>query len=155
MALTRRSLLRWDKRPDQTAPQRPQVGVQGRPRSADKVSTLPPTWPLARMLLPIKFVVCSQTSGNTVAELLFWDNCCLQVTWTTEPVCVPNGTRSWATYGNAISRDCYRAPAESVTAPSKGPSGWEQCPPFDSEVLGPSSIYWAASCLQSLPCSEE
>ena len=29
-------------------------------------------------------------------------------------------TRCWATYGNAISRDCYRAPAKCLQHPAKG-----------------------------------
>ena len=69
-------------------------GFLGRPRGADQDFTLAQHGPLARMLLSIKF--CGQTSGN--AEPLLRQ----LVTGTTE-VCVPNGTRPWATDGNAIS----------------------------------------------------
>ena len=72
---------------------------------------LPPTWPLARV--PIKFVVnkrkhcCSTTVLRQLLLASHLNNS------------VPNGTRSCATYGNAISRDCYKAPAKCLQHPQR------------------------------------
>ena len=86
--------------------------IQGRP-GLDQVLFL-----YQVLILLFKFV-CGQTSGNASAEPLLWDNCYLQVSWTAEPVCVSNGTRSWTTDGNAISPDCHRTHAECFAAPGE------------------------------------
>ena len=81
------------------------VGLSRKIRSLEKDGLtrfllLPPTWPLARMLLPIKFIVKQ-------AETLLQNYCFETIAACKAPKqqnqYVPNCTRSWATSRIAIS----------------------------------------------------
>lgn len=127
---TREHFLRWDCQEEESERR---VGIQRRTRRTGKVSTFAPNVATCSQVAP--YQVCSQTGRNTVAELLTVLKLSLLASHPNNRTSMcSNGTRPWATSGNALSWACHRALPECFTAPSKGTSGWQQCLPVDSDV---------------------